>query len=246
MKVSELLPGSKVDIRIVQLASRQNEVESDESVYYSTVFDVDDHNRIEVNMPIIAGKLQLLRKNIRYEFIFTTNSGLYKAQGTVVEHLKKENFYLLQIQLADELEKFQRREYFRLDCMIPLLFMGLTEEAVKQDSIVKVKNFMDTVDGFKVRGIGTMLDISGGGTRFVSSNSLKDIPYILLQFQLECQEEVKEIDVVGKVIASDKAKDGDKYVHRVKFYFKDNQNKEKVISYIFEEERRLRKKEQGI
>ncbi len=35
--------------------------------------------------------------------------GLYKAQGTVTDNIKKQHFYLLKIVLTSPLEKFQRR-----------------------------------------------------------------------------------------------------------------------------------------
>jgi c-di-GMP-binding flagellar brake protein YcgR len=243
MKLQELLPGSKVDIRILQLAERADDPTTEKSVYYSTIFDVGEDNTIEVNMPTIAGKLQLLQKNIRYEFIFTTSSGMYRAQGTVTEHMKRERFYLLKIHIDTDLERFQRRRYFRMECMIPLIFMGLTPEVAALPTMQEIREYIDNSEDMKVRGIGTMLDISGGGTRFITSNSLQDIPFILIKFQLECQKEHKEIDVVGRIVASEKAKNSEKYVHRVEFFFKDNQLKERVITYVFDEQRRLRKKE---
>lgn len=246
MKVNDLLPGSKVDIRIVQLEERESAPDVDQSVYYSTIFDVTDDGIIEVNMPTIAGKLQLLRKSIRYQFLFTTPTGMYKAEGMVIDHIKREQFYLLRVAIRDDLVRFQRRQYFRLECMIPLMFMGLTEGAATQVTIEEVKRYMDALEDMKIRGMGTMLDISGGGTRFVTSNSLSGVPYLLIQFQLECQKEHREIEVVGEVLSTEKAKDGEKFVHRVKFFFKNNQSREQVISYVFEEERRLRKKEQGL
>ena len=99
-----------------------------------------------------------------------------------------------------------------------------------------------------VRGIGTILDISGGGARFTSSNSLTNVKYLLLEFQLP-QENKKtplDIDVVAKVIDSKQTDAQDKYTHRVKFYFKDPRMKEQLIGYVFQEERRIRKKEQEI
>lgn len=246
MKVNDLLPGSKVDIRIVQLEERETAPDVDQSVYYSTIFDVTDDGVIEVNMPTIAGKLQLLQKHIRYEFIFKTPSGMYKAEGTVIDHIKREGFYLLRIEIGENLTRFQRRQYFRLECMIPIMFMGLTEGAATQETIEEVKRYMDALEEMKIRGMGTMLDISGGGTRFVTSNSLAGVKYLLIQFQLQCQKELTEIEVVGEVLSSEKAKDGEKFVHRIKFFFRDNQSREQIISYVFEEERRLRKREQGL
>lgn len=97
---------------------------------------------IELQMPMVGGRLQLLPKNIRYEFIFSAPMGLYKAQGTVTDHIKKQHFYLLKIVLTSPLEKFQRREYYRITCMVPMIFMGVTEEAAMEGTIDAVREKM--------------------------------------------------------------------------------------------------------
>lgn len=246
MRMEELLPGCKVDIRIVQLVEKED-VKAVQGIFYTSIFDVAQES-IELQMPMVGGRLQLLPKNIRYEFIFSTPSGLYKAQGTVTDHIKKEHFYLLKIVLTSPLEKFQRREYYRITCMVPMIFMGVTEEAAMEGTIDAVRKKMTAGNEMTVRGIGTILDISGGGARFTSSNSLADVKFLLLEFQLpqENKKSPLEIDVVAKLIDSKQADTKDKYMHRVKFYFKDPHMKEQLIGYVFQEERRIRKKEQEI
>ena len=246
MRMEELLPGCKVDIRIIQLMEK-DEIDAAQGIYYTSIFDVTKDG-IELQMPMVGGRLQLLPKNIRYEFIFSTSTGLYKAQGTVRDHIKKQHFYLLKIELTSPLEKFQRREYYRITCMVPMIFMGVTEDAAMEDTIDAVREKMTAGNEMTVRGIGTILDISGGGARFTSSNSLANVKYLLLEFQLP-QENKKgplDINVVAKVIESKQADTRDKYTHRVKFYFKDPRMKEQLIGYVFQEERRIRKKEQEI
>lgn len=246
MRMEDLMPGCKVDIRITQLMEKED-VDAAQGIYYTSIFDVTKDS-IELQMPMVGGRLQLLPKNIRYEFIFSTPMGLYKAQGTVTDHIKKQHFYLLKIVLTSPLEKFQRREYYRITCMVPMIFMGVTEEAAMEGTIDAVREKMTAGNEMTVRGIGTILDISGGGARFTSSNSLTNVKYLLLEFQLP-QENKKtplDIDVVAKVIDSKQTDAQDKYTHRVKFYFKDPRMKEQLIGYVFQEERRIRKKEQEI
>ena len=173
---------------------------------------------------------------------------LRRAHGTVTDHIKKEHFFLLKVELTSELERFQRREYYRVTCMVPMIFMELTETAAMAETIEEVKKIIKTRNEMTVRGIGTILDISGGGARFTSSNSLQDIKFLLMEFHLprKNKEEQLEIDVVAKIIESSRTEARDKYMHRVKFYFKDSRLKEQLIGYVFEEERRIRKKEQEI
>ena len=246
MRMEDLMPGCKVDIRITQLMEKED-VDAAQGIYYTSIFDVTKDS-IELQMPMVGGRLQLLPKNICYEFIFSAPMGLYKAQGTVTDHIKKQHFYLVKIVLTSPLEKFQRREYYRITCMVPMIFMGVTEEAAMEGTIDAVREKMAAGNEMTVRGIGTILDISGGGARFTSSNSLANVKYLLLEFQLP-QENKKtslDIDVVAKVIDSKQTDAKDKYTHRVKFYFKDPRMKEQLIGYVFQEERRIRKKEQEI
>lgn len=140
MRMEDLMPGCKVDIRITQLMEKED-VDATQGIYYTSIFDVTKDS-IELQMPMVGGRLQLLPKNIRYEFIFSTPMGLYKAQGTVTDHIKKQHFYLLKIVLTSPLEKFQRREYYRITCMVPMIFMGVTEEAAMEGAIDAVREKM--------------------------------------------------------------------------------------------------------
>ncbi|MBR1572761.1 MAG: PilZ domain-containing protein [Lachnospiraceae bacterium] len=246
MEVKSLLPGDKVDIEIVQMKMRSPEVSAYESKFLSSIFDVNDDETVDINIPIVKERYRLLPLNIRYDLTFSTASGTYKAQGTIIEHLKREGFNLLRFKLTSPLEKRQRREYYRLDCNITAIFMGLTEEAAMQETVSDCKEYMKHADVMKVRGIGTLIDISGGGTRFISSNSLKDISYLLISFKLEGDKSTDTIELVGKIIASDRTKNREKFEHRVQFFHKSDRERERLITYIFNEERRIRKKEQGM
>lgn len=245
MEVKELLLGSKVDIRIVQKMMRDDPKEKKNSVYYSTIYDINSDDTLELNMPLEGQKLRILPKNIRYEFIFTMNQGIYKAEGTVIEHLKKGTVYLLKAQLTGPLQKMQRREYFRISCMIPVSFVVMDEYALSCENLKQMKEYLDAMQDIKVCGMGTMLDISGGGTRFVSTESLKDVEYLLLQFQLPLKNGMREMEVTAQVIESTRVKGENKFIHRAKFFYQESRTKELLIRYIFEEERRIRKKEQG-
>lgn len=246
MEINQLLLGCKVDIRIVQQIMQNNPQNDKKGVFYSTLYDINSDNTLELNMPSEAGRLQILPKNIRYEFIFTMDQGIYKADGTITEHLKKGSVYLLKVELTSKLEKIQRREYFRIACLLPMTFVAVDEKAISFHSIKEVKDNLESTNDFKVRGMGSILDISGGGARFVSSNSLSEIKYILMQFEMEMEEGRQRVETIVRLVSSAKMPDDNKYIHRGQFYFKDEKTKEHVIRFIFEEERRIRKKEQGI
>jgi c-di-GMP-binding flagellar brake protein YcgR len=53
----------------------------------------------------------------------------------------------------------------------------------------------------------------------------------------------ESFSLVGHVISSEKhPKDSDQYINRLQFHFKDLRDREKIVRFVFEEERRLRNK----
>ena len=71
MDVKDLLPGSKVEIHMIQMMNRKKESNDNQGSYLSVIYDVNSDDSIDINMPTELGKLQILPKNIHYEFEFT-------------------------------------------------------------------------------------------------------------------------------------------------------------------------------
>jgi hypothetical protein len=53
--------------------------------YPSSVFDTLPDGTIEVNCPIKEQKILILRMDLRYELVFTTENGLIRATGHFTE-----------------------------------------------------------------------------------------------------------------------------------------------------------------
>ncbi|MCR4797675.1 MAG: flagellar brake domain-containing protein [Lachnospiraceae bacterium] len=246
MLVQELKPGVNVSIRFLQEATRADITgnKEDVKVFMSKIYDIKSDDTLELDMPTRGGKLLLLPQNVRYEFVFTTSGGIFKAEGTVVDRFKRGNFYLLKAKLTSKLEKHQRREYYRLNCLIPIVFDGLTDPSNEMDSdeaqeIIKEGTFM------KQTADGTIVDISGGGMRVVSPTHMSDVSFCLLHFSLHFDTGTEEFNLLAKLIACTQVNDSSKYAYRFKFIFSESRVQERIIRYIFEEERRIRRKGQG-
>ncbi len=244
MITEQIMPGDKVDIRVLQQV-KQDKADNKLTTLVSSVFDVDSDGTVELNMPSSGGRIILLSTNLRYEFVFTTAQGLYKANGVVQERYKENNFFLAKIAFTTPLVKFQRREYYRLSCMLPLDYLVIDDSITDLNTMKEVHYALSQKpDKYNKKGEGTMLDISGGGLRFVTKTPIH-AEYLLMQFNLENEKRNEFIDVIGFVIRSEKLEESSRYFHRIKFIFKDTKCQEHIIKYIFEEERIIRKKEQG-
>lgn len=246
MTVSEVInPGDKIDIRLTQQLEQAPENGRFSKLYRSKVLDIMENGNIVISMPSEAGKLILLPLGVRLEFMFYSMGSLYRATGQVLERYKKENMYMLEVELKTRLEKFQRREYYRYSCILDMTYYLITEEEAKMEAAEAVYVRIQD-DGFEERECsGRIVDLSGGGTRFSTDKELKPGQNILLWLHLKNEHLDKRYYIIGNVISCIRLENmaEKRFEIRVKFVLKDDKIREEIIRYIFEEERRTRQRE---
>lgn len=236
----------KVDIRILSQVERASRTGEEIHVYKSQIFEVLEHGELEITMPIEGGKVILLPLDLRYEFAFYTQSGIYKSTGIIRERYKSENRYMLKIVLKAPLTKYQRRQYYRMECTLDMEYYIITkEQANMQEPDMSMETLLDELP-LDERKKGTIVDISGGGIRFVSKEKNEDESYALILVLLQTVNREKEYLIPGRIIRCVRLDTADTlYENRVEFIINDNRMREEIIRYIFEEERRIRKNEKG-
>ena len=93
---------------------------------------------------------------------------------------------------------------------------------------------------------GVIVDISGGGTRFVSRQKFEEGSIILMSFDLSIVDKERSFLLAAKVVYSGEIENREnEYENRVKFEFIDTMTREEIIKYIFDEERKNRKNGKG-
>ena len=188
----------------------------------------------------------LLPQNVRYMFEFITDGGIYRCQGAITDRIKRGNFFLMKAKAISKLVKFQRREYYRLNVMMDILFERLDDSAADMEKMSDVKGLLQTsILDENIVGRGTMVDISGGGVRFISDTRMQDANYLFVIFTIATGGKKIVAELMGKVIAINFNPDVGNYTYRLKFLYKDSKMQETIVRFIFEEERRIRKKELG-
>lgn len=230
--------GSKVELQRFSSLSQKKE-NSEVKTYYSLVSEVIDNNRIKITMPLEKGKIVLLPINVRYNACFYTSSGLYQGRILTVDRYRDENVYMMVIELISDLVKFQRRQYYRLGCTMEMQYKKI-EKNEKEYGDQSTKNLIiDDKDFIE----GTALDISGGGMRFVSRQSLNENDSIFVILEIQYEDEKKEYGLNARVVTSEPlANQSGRYEHRIEYKEMSGKVRESLIKYIFDEERRQRKK----
>ena len=82
--------------------------------------------------------------------------------------------------------------------------------------------------------------------RFTTAKQLTPGEYILSIMNISNKEISENFILVAKIIASDLIKNtNDKFSNRAQFIFKNLKDRERIVRFVFEEERRIRRKEIG-
>lgn len=247
MKLSDVItPGNKIDIKMLHEQHQEENGGETAKIYQSAVSDVFSDTELEILMPTNGGRMILFQMNQECSFVFYTKGGMYRCRAQVIQRYRKENFYLLRIKIESELERFQRREFFRISYIEPLKYYEITEEVANLPTTERLFEEIQKPEYIDQKHEGTIQNISGGGVRFLSDQALEKDQNILMVLRLTNEYTDETFYLVGKVVASEKHPERTGvYFHRIKFLFRDTRDREKIVRFVFEEERRIRRKEIG-
>ncbi|WP_028991706.1 flagellar brake protein [Thermoanaerobacter thermocopriae] len=205
MNEINLQPGQKLKIGL----------DKETIIYSSQVQDISENGTILIDAPGYSGDLVPMRIGSIIQVIYFTKQGLFTFYAKVLN-----SFYgklaLLEIMPISGVERLQRRQYFRLEKVIPFTYTINGEE----DKVYK----------------GFIQDISGGGLKCKVDKKLEIGTIINCVFTLD-----QEITITGKVVRYDELPEKG-YEVGICYVNISEKVREKIISYIFEEQRKSRQK----
>lgn len=193
--------------------------------YVSQLLDIKDASRIYIAMPMEGGKMFLLENGDKYNLYFYAQTGLYHCVAQVENRYRSKQIYLAEMVFLSEVEKYQRRQFYRLNCILDMTYRRK--------------------DGTDSPQQGVIIDISGGGLRFNSKQPHEPGTELVVEFQLVVGGAVKKYAVSARVISSTYLVNKDKSVYENRMEFTDiaESMREDIVKYIFEEERKRRKRD---
>ena len=238
MLTNYVKPGQKVELQYVEKATEENG-DTLKKIYTSAVYDVLSEDRLEIMMPMEKTKLILLPVDAEFNICFYTEQGLYQCFVQIIDRYKSNNVYILVLELTSNLRKYQRREYYRFSCALEMEARDLLEEekmAVEQEDY-------HLIPGLPLKR-SVIVDISGGGLRFVSTQKYEENSLIYCTYYLMLNGQKKKYELVGKILSVKEIQGkAGTYEHRVQYMNLHVDEREEIIRYIFEEERKHRHKE---
>ncbi len=192
--------------------------------FVSQVENILEESIILVSMPVSYGKMIKLPVGSGYLLLFFTEKGMLRFDASVVKYVKDGNVPLLVLRLDSSGEKMQRRNFFRYQCLLPLKFSVIDEENLSGNNYSV--NEMHT---------GVTKDIGGGGLRFVSNADISGYSKINVIVMLGKEYFVAIAKVLYKLTSPNS---NYKFQYRTGFISILPEEQEKIIQYIFNEQRK--------
>lgn len=228
--------GDKVEIRPLHRASLTEGETQEEKIYLSKINQILSDDKLEILMPIEQSRIILLPRSIALNLVIYTSNGLYQCEVKATERYKTGNIFLQMLELTGPIKRYQRREFYRYSCTVPVFGRSLSEE--EEENLI----WDDTVPGVE----GTSFDIGGGGVRFRIGQNFKKGEIILCILHLDVKGVTREIQTLGKVLSVNEIKNSNDFEVRVQFERITHKDRELIIQYIFEDERKRRKHDNGL
>jgi c-di-GMP-binding flagellar brake protein YcgR len=223
MELSELSVGTKLEIETFDING-----EKMEPTLISEIEWIEGNNIAVIAAPILGGNIIPLPVDSVVNVYFVgTERGIiynrYKFNAVVRERDVSNNLYVLKVEKRGKIEKDQRRRYFRLDCYAEVRYKEVESlNANKKD------------DGFKKTLIK---NLSGGGICIKTDDRMKPGSIVICEMTINN----RKIGFYGKVVRfEDTGREyGYRYEAGIAYMSIDERDREAIIRYIFNEQRKL-------
>ena len=247
MEVFDLRPGTPIEFNFASTNSDiENNIEEDRSVYISSVFGITKRGEVIFHIPTRKGHIVTIPMDVPFNAVFNTKKGLFQLTGVITKRGRLENYPVYVLEPSTGLKKVQRRDYYRFQCLIPIMVLPIPEDVALLPNMELVEADLERYGNtYGTPVSGTILDISGGGAKFNSNMDITTDRYMYVSFKLTSNTINQNINAIAKRVRSEYKTDKRIFEHRIEFLFKEPEDRETIIKYIFDEERRIRKKDQG-
>jgi len=212
-------------------------------VYLSKVCDIMQNNTLQIAMPIYDGKIVPLAVDDKYSACFYTDGGLYQVNVLITSRYKSGNLFFLDVKMLGDLEKVQRREYYRYNCILDAKLRIVTENDIRD--IFKSSASSDTEE--QEWEEAKIIDISGGGIKLVPRKDFPENSIVNIRFELFTVDHFDKFNLLARILQSSRTNNNaELYMQRLEFVKIGHDDRDKIIRFIFENERINRAKETGL
>lgn len=234
--------GNKIELSLTKHGKIS--VKEEQPTYMSQFVQWAEEYVAQIAVPIYKGQHIGMSSGDEYLLTFYTPKGLYRCRAVVLEQNMQQP--TAAVKLASEVEKYERRRFYRMGCIIPMTYAVLAGEqkeryaelmecGTEEERQIFREQFEKDAEFFD----GTVLDISGGGMRFNSVLPQQAGVFLLLRPDLPDGVKNELPLLLARLISSLPTKNRQEvYENRVEYVDISAIQRKVLICYIFQEERK--------
>ncbi|MGD0153884.1 MAG: flagellar brake domain-containing protein [Thermacetogeniaceae bacterium] len=190
--------------------------------YYSRVEDIVDDEVIVVAAPVKDGVLVPVNVGDKINMFFWDNTCQYAFEAKVIARANA-SIPIITIRKCSELQRMQRRSYFRIQAMLKVIF-----NIEKEDDDTESQSYE-----------GLTLNISGGGILLSTSTKLDVGANVKMKLYLAGHDYITAIGCVQRVDFLSTRK---LYRAGIDFFMIYENDRDKIVAFVFEKEIGLRRR----
>lgn len=226
MEISDLKPGTKLELDLL------NPDELDDFKKVASKLQGINENSLLIDAPIHGSMVYPVHIGATLNVYFSRKTDkqidVFRFKARVVGREYSGNLALLQIEAEGKMQMIQRRQFYRLECSLPLKYRIVTTMNPEYNKEIKFKASLSR-------------NLSGGGLCICIEDRVN------IGETVECEINLYEdvtIRFYGVVVRLEENDLENKYKFLAGITFKKigNKDREAVVKYIFEQQRKLRKK----
>ncbi len=197
--------------------------------FKSNIQDINE-KFIFISIPVFNGNYADLPENEKIEVIYYDENNVYGFKSKVAGR-KNENISMLVIEMPNEIKKVQRRNFFRIDMSVSVEYKKIPSNLTKSELSKIIEEDKDFIKAI-------MVDLSGGGIRLRTKSDIAKDDLYIVKIPINA-EKVCITCYCIRVIKDTLTKSN---ICGFSFYHVEDIIRDKIISYIFQLMRELRKK----
>lgn len=229
--------GNKIELVKLEDVIRN---EKNRKVYVSKIYDIITSQTLQIAMPIYDGKIVPLGVDEKYTACFYTSKGLLQCNVLVTSRYKSGNLFFLEVMMLGDLSKVQRRQFYRYNCVLDAKIRIISDNEFTTERL----DDPDIPEDELTWEPAKTLDISGGGAKIVSKNHIDRNECVKIKFSVVIVDEIVSFNLYARILSSTSVQNRtDLYEQRLEFMKISQEDRDKIIRFIFESERVARAKE---
>ncbi len=223
--------GNKIELVRLDQVIRNDQ---NKKVYVSKIYDFLKDDKLQIAMPIFEGKIVPLDMDERYTACFYTDRGLLQCNVVVESRYRSGNLFFLDVKLLGKLEKVQRRQFYRYDCIMDAKIRVVSDKEYETGIPDDISIPEDELAWQPAR----IIDISGGGLRLNQRTDIERNEVVKVKFMISFMDEILSFNLFARMLSSERV-DGraDMYEQRLEFLKITQDERDKIVRFIFESER---------